>query len=159
MIRRHARALTMLGIAICAGLLCPVSAPSTVSGAAPTGPRDVISGRWLVSHHCLAFCTGGRQFVEVVHHRAGNVYVGVGGEAQVLYLLGTQVLVHAPKDSVLLTLRQPGLLMSGVGVEADGATINVTWRCLTPHAAAPQATVSSVGADRSSSISRAFEVC
>src|SRR5579883_2449273 len=104
--------------------------------AAPAASRDVLSGRWLVTQTCLTLCSGRRSFTEIVHHRAGDVYVGTGGEAQTLYQIGSQVLIHAPGNAVLLTIRRPRQLMSGQGVTTEGATLDVTWRCVAPARAA-----------------------
>lgn len=92
-------------------------------------PDDVLSGRWQVSHLCLSGCTGTRRFSEIIHRRAGAVYSGTGGEVEVLDKLGSQVLVHAADNAVVLTIRQPRRLMTGHGVAANGATFSVTWQC------------------------------
>jgi hypothetical protein len=104
--------------------------------------RDGLSGTWQVSRICLSICLSPQGVLKVVRplHARTGVFVTSDPTPQVLYRLGTQVLVHGPKDSSVLTIRTPGLLMSGSGVGADGSTFTTTWRCIAP--AAPAAAVS-----------------
>jgi hypothetical protein len=96
---------------------------------APTAP-DGLSGTWRVSRTCLTICTSPQPVLKVVHHLSGRVFVTAGAVRQTLYLTGTQVLVHGPKDSLILTVRTRGQLMSGYGVGTDGSTFTSTWRCV-----------------------------
>lgn len=115
-----------------AALLLPAMfvSPWRPAAGAMAAPGDVLSGQWQVSHQCLSGCTGTRRFSEIVRRRAGAVYSGTGGEVEVLDKLGSQVLVHAPDNAVVLTIRQPRRLMTGHGVTASGATFSVTWECV-----------------------------
>lgn len=156
MLRRRVQALALLLASL---LTYGAAAPAA---AAPAAPHDILSGRWLVNQTCLTLCTGHRGFTEIVHHRAGSVYVGTGGEAQTLYQLGSQVLIHAPGNAVLLTIRRPRQLMTGQGITTDGATLNVTWRCVAParaSAGGSGAAPSGISAAKSGVAPAAVEVC
>ncbi len=156
MSHRHAPALAMLVVPAMLILACCAAAPVA---AAPAAPHDVLSGRWVVSHVCLTLCKGSERFSEAIRHREGSVYMGTGGEAEVLYQMGSQVLVHAPDNSVVLTIRQPRQFMTGQGVTSTGATFSVTWRCVAAPGAQPKATTSALAAGRSDDAPQAREVC
>ena len=64
------------------------------------------------------------------HSSGANVFAATGSATLVLYRMGNQVLVHAAAQSSLLTIRVPGQLMSGAGVDEQGNTFKTTWRCL-----------------------------
>src|SRR5215469_12398361 len=97
--RRHILAAFLMAIStlscITAGAL-PASARQ-----APTAP-DGLSGTWRVSRTCLTICTSPQPVLKVVHRLSGPVFVTGGTVRQTLYLTGTQVLVHGPKDSLIL---------------------------------------------------------
>lgn len=159
MLRRRTRTLAALLAPAVTVLMCSAPLPAA---AAPSTAHDILSGRWQISHTCLSGCTGRQQFDEVIRHRAGNVYAGRGGEPEMLYQLGSRVLVHAPSNSVLLTVRQPRILMSGVGITADGATFDVTWRCAgkaTTTGAGSGAATAGISAEGSRAVPAAVEVC
>jgi hypothetical protein len=121
--------LAAIGIAF--GVLAGSAMPVTAAAPAPLG--DVLSGRWKVSRSCLTICTSPPPSVKTVHRVKGSVYTTDGQPPQYLYQLGRQVLVHGPKDSLLLTLDPHGRLMTGDGVGADGSTFKTTWRCVSPR--------------------------
>lgn len=147
----------------------PLASGATVA-AVTVAAGDGLSGTWQVSRVCLAICVSPRPVLKVVRHWQGAVFMTTNHPPQVLYRMGMQVLVHGPKDSLLLTIRSLGRLMSGSGVGADGSTFKTTWRCV---AAAGAVTVttrmapSSLSAVQSSSVSAvrlrqaplAIEVC
>ena len=116
-------------------------AASTLPAAArqtPTAP-DGLSGTWRVSRACLTICVSPKPVLKVVHHLTGQVFVTEGTVRQTLYLTGTQVLVHGPKDSLILTVRTLGQAMDGYVVGNDGSTFTTTWRCVAaPSTAAAQ---------------------
>jgi len=112
-------------IALVASVRLPVA-------AAPDITKGSLSGTWRVSRSCLSGCLGSSSVTEVVRPHGNNVYMATGGLSLVLYQIGTQVLVHGAKTSSLLTIRQPGLLMSGSSVGEDGSTSSSTWRCVGP---------------------------
>jgi hypothetical protein len=133
-----------------------------MAGAARAGSvSDVLSGTWRVSRVCLTICTSPPPVTKVIHHVAGNVYKTGGHTPQVLLQMGRQVLVHGPKDSLLLTLDPHGRLMTGEGVAADGSTFQTTWRCISsPQPAAAQGIVlSSAGATRPAHAPAAMTAC
>jgi hypothetical protein len=155
MFHRRASALALLVVPAMMTLAFGAAAPVT---AAPAALHDVLSGRWLVSHTCLTLCKGSQHFSEVIRHRAGDVYVGTGGEAETLYQMGSQVLVHAPDNSVVLSIRQPRRFMTGQGITSSGATFSVTWRCVA-RGAQPKATTSAPAMGRSDAAPQASEIC
>ena len=114
----------------------PPAAAAKPARAAPMLLPDILSGTWQVSRTCLTLCVSPPPVLKVVHHLSGDVYATANRPPQLLYLLGRQVLVHGPTDSLLLTIRIPGHLMSGAGVGATGSTFTTAWRCLAPHGAA-----------------------
>jgi hypothetical protein len=121
------------------------SAPATLPALAaqPAVSEDILSGTWRVSRTCLTHCVSPKPVLKVVHHLDGSVYVTEGSVRQLLYLSGSQVLVHGPKDSLMLTIRTRGQLMSGYGVGTDGSTFTTTWRCVAaPSSAALSGTTS-----------------
>lgn len=125
---QHRHMLPAIGIAF--GVLAGAAMPVTAAAPAPLG--DVLSGRWKVSRVCLTICTNPPPSVKVVHRVNGPVYATDAQPPQYLYQMGRQVLVHGPKDSLLLTLDPHGRLMTGDGVGADGSTFKTTWRCVSP---------------------------
>jgi hypothetical protein len=150
------RALHMLA------LLVPLSMSGIAMTAPPAGPAsDVLSGTWRVSRVCLTICTSPPPVTKVIHHVAGNVYKTGGQTPQMLLQMGRQVLVHGPKDSLLLTLDPHGRLMTGQGVAADGSTFQTTWRCISsPQPATAQGVVpSSAGATRPAQAPAAMTAC
>lgn len=122
---------TLAAFAITASLSLLTTVATGVTAAVPPATQsDGLSGTWQVSRVCLTLCTNPRPVLKVVHHVSGAVFMTGGHTPQVLYLLGTQVLVHGPKDSLVLTIRSRGRFMSGSGVGADGSTFKTTWRCV-----------------------------
>jgi hypothetical protein len=124
MLVRHARSLAGAAVFVVAGAALP--APVSMSTPAP----DSLAGTWQVSRSCAAGCVPSRVATEVVQPRGSNVYSATGSVPLVLYRIGNQVLVHSPRDSALLTIRVPGRLMSGTGVNAQQHTFTTTWRCV-----------------------------
>lgn len=129
MLYPHRRILAALATTIPLFILA-VSA--TGPAAAVTPAPDGLSGTWQVSRTCLTVCVSPKPVRKVVSHLQGDVFVTGSHPRQVLYRLGMQVLVHGLKDSLLLAIKTPGLLMSGFGVGADGSTFTTTWRCVAP---------------------------
>jgi hypothetical protein len=126
-------------------LLSLVTTSGTVPAAAiPSVPGDGLSGTWQVSRVCLTICVSPPPVLKLVRHWHDEVFVTAGPTSQVLYRVGLQVVVHGPKDSLSLTVRARGLLMSGFGVGADGSTFQTTWRCV----AAPPTAASAPGASQ-----------
>jgi hypothetical protein len=123
-------------LAALALILVPAVLPVAARGpgvvAALLQPGDGLSGTWRVSRVCLAGCVAPPPALRVVHHLRGDVYLTDQPTPQVLYKLGTQVLVHGVADSSVLAIQTPGQLMRGSGVAANGATFTVTWRCVAP---------------------------
>lgn len=137
MIRAYRFMLVALAMAIILFMLA-VPAPGRSAAAAPAA-TDVLSGTWRVSRTCLTICASPKPVLKVIRHLDGDVYATGGSTPQVLYLIGRQVLVHGPKDSILLTIDAPGRLMHGLGVGADGSTFQTTWRCTAARGAAATA--------------------
>lgn len=131
LIRPHWRAVSMFAVAVSLPVL--VAGTAAPANAAPA--RDILSGTWRVSRTCLTVCVSPPPVLKVVHHLDGDVYATNSQPPQMLLRMGMQVLVHGPKDSLLLNIRNPGRLMSGSGVGADGSTFTTTWRCVAPRAA------------------------
>jgi hypothetical protein len=131
------RFLTALALAVLLAL--PAISRTEPAAATPAPPGDGLSGTWQVSRICLSICLSPPGVLKLVHplHAATGVFVTSDPTSQVLYRIGTQVLVHGPKDSSVLTIRTLGRLMSGVGVGADGSTFTTTWRCIAPAAPVP----------------------
>ena len=117
----------LIALAMTALLTMPASGPAA---AASAPGADGLSGTWRVSRICLTICASPNPVLKVVSHLAGNVFATSGSTRQVFYRIGTQVLVHGPKDSLLLTIQTAGQLMSGFGVGADGSTFKTTWQCV-----------------------------
>jgi hypothetical protein len=114
-------------------LLGSTAGSATLGQAAPAPAGDGLSGTWRVSRTCLTYCVSTPPARRVVvRHQHGDVYITAAQPPQVLSRLGGKVLVHGPKDSLLLTIDSPGRLMSGVGVGADGSTFKTTWQCIAP---------------------------
>jgi len=102
------------------------------AGGTPASPSDGLSGTWQVSRLCLTLCVSPKPVLKTVRHWHDTVFETSNRPPQILYRIGTQVLVHGPKDSLVLTIRERGMLMSGSGVGADGSTFGTTWRCVAP---------------------------
>ncbi len=135
------RSLIALLTAICALSWAAASALPAAARQAPTAP-DGLSGTWRVSRTCLTICASPKPALKVVHHLRGQVFVTEGTVRQTLYLTGTQVLVHGPKDSLILTVRALGQAMDGYGVGNDGSTFTTAWRCVAgPSSGATQGTM------------------
>src|SRR5690348_11135101 len=107
----HQRKHILPAIGIALGALAGATMP--VTAAAPAPLKDVLSGQWKVSRVCLTICTNPPPVVKTVHHVNGSVYATDVQPPQYLYQMGRQVLVHGPKDSLLLTLDPHGRLMTG----------------------------------------------
>lgn len=147
---RSYRRLTALALTVGLALLI-TSATMPAAGATAAPSSDGLSGTWQVSRTCLTICVNPKPVLKVVSHLYGAVFTTGGPTPQMLYRIGKQVLVHGPKDSLLLNVETHGVLMRGRGVGADGSTFETTWRCVaaaaTPVASAtPVATVTTVTA-------------
>lgn len=132
MMRAYQSPLVAFSLAL---LLSTLAVPAARLKAA-AAPVDVLSGTWRVSRTCLTICVSPKPVLKVVHHLSGDVYTTAARPPQMLYLIGRQVLVHGPNDSLLLTIDTPRLLMQGLGVGADGSTFETTWRCIAALASA-----------------------
>jgi hypothetical protein len=88
-------------------------------------------GTWTVTRTCPT-CIPPIVTRETVRLSAGSVFTATGSLPLVLYQMGKRVLVHGAKSSTLLTIRVPGRLMKGPGVDSTGKTFTSTWRCLLP---------------------------
>lgn len=141
---RPYRRLTMLALAVGLSLLV-AAATMPANGATAAPASDGLSGTWQVSRTCLTICVSPKPVLKVVSHLYGAVFTTGGPTPQMLYRIGKQVLVHGPKDSLLLNVETRGVLMSGRGVGADGSTFETTWRCVAAPAT-PVATVTTVTA-------------
>jgi hypothetical protein len=122
--------LAALALALPLSLLT-VSGTRSAAGI-PASPSDGLSGTWQISRLCLTICVSPKPVLKTVRHWHDAVFETVSRPPQILYRIGTQVLVHGPKDSLVLTILTRGMLMSGSGVGADGSTFDTTWRCVTP---------------------------
>jgi hypothetical protein len=119
---RVAAALTLFVIA------CPVA---TTAARAPVVLGNDLAGTWQVSRACVSGCVGTTTVTEVVRPYRGTVSMATGGVTMLLYPIAAQmVLVHAAQTSSLLTIRVPGQLMRGPGVDQNGNTFTTTWRCV-----------------------------
>jgi len=111
--------------------LLTVSGTRSAAGM-PAPPSDGLSGTWQVSRICLTICVSPKPVLKTVRHWHDAVFETSNRPPQILYRIGTQVVVHGPKDSLVLTIRERGMLMSGSGIGADGSTFDTTWRCVSP---------------------------
>jgi len=126
--QRHILAALILALPLS---LLTVSGTRSAAGIAASS-SDGLSGTWQVSRHCLTICVSPKPVLKTVRHWHDAVFETDSRPPQILYRIGTQVLVHGPKDSLVLTIVTHGMLMSGSGVGADGSTFDTTWRCVAP---------------------------
>ncbi len=128
MLSSHRRIVAALAMTI------PLSMPAvSMSGSvavAAAAPYDGLSGTWQIRRTCLTGCVSPNPVRKVVARLGADTFVTAGRPSQVLYRVGKRVLVHGPKDSLLLDIKNPGRLMSGFGVGANGSTFETTWVCV-----------------------------
>lgn len=140
MLRSHRSMAAACAIALSLSLLTTLVTRASAT-TIPATQGDGLSGTWQVSRVCLTICVSPRPVLKVVRHQSGDVFMTTSHPSQVLYRMGMQVLVHSPKDSLLLTIKTPGVLMSGRGVGADGSTFQSTWRCVAPPSSPATTTI------------------
>ncbi len=130
MLYSHRRIVAALAMTI------PLSMPAvSLSGSvavAAAAPHDGLSGTWQIRRTCLTGCVSPKPVRKVVARLGADTFVTAGPLPQVLYRVGKRVLVHGPTDSLMLDIKNPGRLMSGFGVGANGSTFKTTWVCVAP---------------------------
>lgn len=131
--RRALPALIALTLLMTACSLTPGANSAPTHTATPTASSDILSGSWRIDRTCVQGCTGlltSMSVTEMVTARGHNVYHGTGAAELWLDRVGDRVLVHNKLAASLLTIQQPGRLMSGTGVGDRGITFRTTWHCV-----------------------------
>lgn len=152
--RSSFRRLTMAATLVLA--VCAVGFGGRATAGSPRMGISHLLGTWTVTRTCPT-CYPPTTTRETVRLRAGNVYTATGSFPLVLYQMGKRVLVHGAKSSTLLTIRVPGRLMKGPGIDNTGKPFTSTWRCLLPLPA--QTTRADTNRVRPESVSSARVIC